>query len=158
MRPDQAFELQLEHERSEHGDNYVETEFILSFIINESTFAMDFGVIHEVVDYFPFTKYPLSKSGHLGVINLRGNIVPIIDPYEIKIPEDNFESYKYVIIEVDNNELVGIIVSQTKKIEIEKKYIEDVIDEAVISFENKPMRYITYEKLLSNFEVLKDVS
>lgn len=152
MQLKDAFLAQKDILNSNNEEERTEKEFILSFDVNNSKFGIRFDKIHEVVDFFKPTEYPISKLGHVGVINLRGNVIPIIDPFEQPLSEIDLDQCKYVILETENKNLVGIVVSSAKKIEVEKQRIDDIIDDDVISFNNQPLRFMTTEAILKNFQ------
>lgn len=51
----------------------------LSFALEEELFALDITGVREVLDYTKITKIPGMPVFMLGVINLRGTVVPVID-------------------------------------------------------------------------------
>ncbi len=51
----------------------------LTFTLGDEQFALEIGKVREVLDYTDITKIPRSPAFMRGVINLRGNVVPIID-------------------------------------------------------------------------------
>ena len=51
----------------------------LTFTLGEEDFALDIGKVREVLDYTTITKVPGMPEFLRGVINLRGNVVPVID-------------------------------------------------------------------------------
>jgi purine-binding chemotaxis protein CheW len=51
----------------------------LTFVLNEEIFALNILNIKEIIDYGHLTKVPMMPDFVRGVINLRGNVVPIID-------------------------------------------------------------------------------
>lgn len=51
----------------------------LTFTLGEEDFALDIGKVREVLDYTTITKVPRMPKFLRGVINLRGNVVPVID-------------------------------------------------------------------------------
>ena len=51
----------------------------LTFTLKEELFAIDISTVREVLDYTKITKIPRMPDFMLGVINLRGNVVPVID-------------------------------------------------------------------------------
>ena len=55
------------------GDQY------LLFYLDEILFAMGSAAVAEIVEYPPITKVPMMNSSVLGVANIRGSIVGIID-------------------------------------------------------------------------------
>ncbi len=55
------------------------TQQLLTFCIGNETFAIDVGQTREVLDNISITGVPQTPDYMLGVINLRGNVVPVID-------------------------------------------------------------------------------
>jgi len=51
----------------------------LTFELNEETFGVDVLQVREVMDFTSVTKVPRAPDYMLGVINLRGSVVPVID-------------------------------------------------------------------------------
>jgi purine-binding chemotaxis protein CheW len=51
----------------------------LTFTLDEEVFALDIGKVREVLDYTTVTKVPQTPDFMRGVINLRGNVVPVVD-------------------------------------------------------------------------------
>ncbi|HEY3346999.1 MAG TPA: chemotaxis protein CheW [Nitrospirota bacterium] len=51
----------------------------LTFYLGEEEFALDIAKVREVLDYTNITKVPKMPDFLRGVINLRGNVVPVID-------------------------------------------------------------------------------
>jgi len=57
----------------------LETTQYLTFNLNQETFGVDVRQTREVMDLISVTKVPRSPEYMLGVINLRGSVVPVID-------------------------------------------------------------------------------
>lgn len=51
----------------------------LTFRLAEEVFALDISKVREVLDYRKVTKVPRTPEFMRGVINLRGNVVPVVD-------------------------------------------------------------------------------
>jgi purine-binding chemotaxis protein CheW len=51
----------------------------LTFRLGEEIFAVDVAKAREVLDFTPVTRVPQTPAFMLGVINLRGSVVPVID-------------------------------------------------------------------------------
>ena len=51
----------------------------LSFVLDEEIFAVNINKVREVLDFIRITKMPNTPPAMLGVINLRGSVVPVID-------------------------------------------------------------------------------
>jgi purine-binding chemotaxis protein CheW len=57
----------------------LETSQFLTFALAEDIFAIDVVMAKEVLDYAEVTRVPQTPDYMLGVINLRGAVVPVID-------------------------------------------------------------------------------
>ena len=63
--------------------NQISDELItqyLFFKLNGENYAIKSFIVKEIVDYIEITKIPKSHKAIKGVTNIRGDIVPIIDP------------------------------------------------------------------------------
>ncbi len=56
-----------------------ETRQYLTFKLGEEIFATDVAKVREVLDFTNITKIPRTPDFMSGVINLRGNVVPVVD-------------------------------------------------------------------------------
>ena len=56
-----------------------ETTQYLTFKLEEEIFALDISKVREVLDFTTVTKVPRTPEFMRGVINLRGNVVPVVD-------------------------------------------------------------------------------
>jgi purine-binding chemotaxis protein CheW len=56
-----------------------ETRQYLTFKLGEEVFAIDVAKVREVLDFTAITKVPRTPDFMSGVINLRGNVVPVVD-------------------------------------------------------------------------------
>ena len=56
-----------------------ETTQYLTFRLDEEIFALDISKVREILDYTNITKVPRTPEFMRGVINLRGNVVPVVD-------------------------------------------------------------------------------
>ncbi len=56
-----------------------ETNQYLTFKLEDEVFALDIGKVREVLDFTAIAKVPQTPDFMLGVINLRGTVVPVVD-------------------------------------------------------------------------------
>src|SRR5579864_1596504 len=56
-----------------------ETRQYLTFKLGDGVFATDVAKVREVLDFTNITKIPRTPDFMSGVINLRGNVVPVVD-------------------------------------------------------------------------------
>jgi len=60
-------------------DEAAGTTQYLTFTLGEEEFALDISKVREVLDYTTITRVPRMPEFLRGVINLRGNVVPVVD-------------------------------------------------------------------------------
>ncbi|MBW2645298.1 MAG: chemotaxis protein CheW [Deltaproteobacteria bacterium] len=80
-----------------------ETSQYLTFKLGEEVYSVEVAKVREVLDLTPVTKVPRMPEFMLGVINLRGNVVPVVD-MRLKLGMPHAESTVdtcIVIVEVD---------------------------------------------------------
>ncbi len=56
-----------------------ETSQYLTFKLEDEVFALDISKVREVLDFTVVAKVPQTPDFMLGVINLRGRVVPVVD-------------------------------------------------------------------------------
>jgi len=56
-----------------------ETTQYLTFKLEDEIFTVDVAKVREILDYTPATKVPGTPEFMRGVINVRGNVVPVVD-------------------------------------------------------------------------------
>jgi purine-binding chemotaxis protein CheW len=60
-------------------DAVTEIRSYLSFKIGNEMFAANVRHVHNIIELVPITKVPHSPSYMLGIINLRGQVLPVVD-------------------------------------------------------------------------------
>lgn len=81
----------------------LETSQYLTFNLGDEVFALEINKVREVLDFTNITKIPRTPDFMKGVINLRGNVVPVID-LRLNLGMDAIERTVdtcIVIVEVD---------------------------------------------------------
>ena len=87
----------------------------LSFRVRQARYALPIELVREIIEYGQITTVPMMPSCIHGVINLRGNVVPVLDlaarlGNELTMPG---KRTCIVIIELELNELqqrIGLVV------------------------------------------------
>jgi purine-binding chemotaxis protein CheW len=51
----------------------------LTFTLDREVFAVDVAKVREILDFTPATKVPATPDFMRGIINVRGNVVPVVD-------------------------------------------------------------------------------
>ncbi len=102
---DQTFKHNLAFKRGtvmESKEEIIGTQF-LSFILRDEHFAVEIFKVREVLDVTTLTRIPRMPDYLCGVINLRGNVVPVVD-LGLKLGMDAFEKTVntcIMIVEID---------------------------------------------------------
>ena len=105
------------------------TQF-LTFTLGEDVFAIDVTTTREIMDVCNVTRVPQTPDYMLGVINLRGSVVPVID-MRLKFGMDAVEQTRdscIVVVEVDvdgDSVVVGAMADSVREVlDLEPSQIE----------------------------------
>ena len=83
----------------------------LSFVLGNEHYALDIISVKEIRGYEPVTKIANAPPFIKGVINLRGDIVPIVDlRLKFNVGEATYDEFTIVIMLNVLNRIVGIVV------------------------------------------------
>jgi purine-binding chemotaxis protein CheW len=108
----------------------VETRQYLTFQLGDEVFALDVSRVREILEFTRITQVPKTPDYMKGVINLRGNVVPVVD---MRLKLGLAETVKtvdtcIVVVEVlseGENIVMGALVDSVQEvIEIEHDQIE----------------------------------
>lgn len=107
-----------------------ETTQYLTFNLADDVFAVDVGKVREILDYVPATRVPGTPEFMRGVINVRGNVVPVVD---MRLKFGMAETEKtvdtcIVVMETDldgERSVLGALVDSVEEVfELESRHIE----------------------------------
>jgi len=98
-----------------------QTQSYLTFKLEDELFAINVSKVLEILEMKPITKVPKAPVFMKGVINLRGNILPVIDTRnKFSMPQQDFTIDTCIIVLNINNGgdslLVGAIVDSVQKV------------------------------------------
>ncbi len=90
---------------------------LVGFIIGEELFGVDILKVQEIIKETPITPIPDSPEFIEGVINLRGNIIPVIDLRKrLKLLQKEKAERSWIIILNINNRVTGFIVDSVTQV------------------------------------------
>jgi purine-binding chemotaxis protein CheW len=102
----------------------------LTFMLKEEVYALDITKVREVLDFTAVTKVPQTPDYMMGVINLRGSVVPVVD-MRLKFGMSETEATVntcIIIVEVDfDGEIIilGALADSVKEVlELDPEQIE----------------------------------
>jgi len=89
-----------------------------TFKVNDELFAIDVMQVKEVLRYSEITPVPGSSSYIRGIINLRGNVVTVLDTrvlFSLKAREPDDDT-RIIVVEYNEQEVVGMVVDSADEV------------------------------------------
>jgi len=102
-------------------DAITENRQYLTFKLDHEVFALDVGTVREVLDFTLIAKVPQTPEFMLGVINLRGTVVPVVD-MRLKFAMTRTETTVHtciIIVEIEidgENTVLGALVDSVQEV------------------------------------------
>ncbi|MDM8544374.1 chemotaxis protein CheW [Desulfococcaceae bacterium HSG7] len=130
---------------------------LVGFNIGTELFGVSILMVQEIIRSAPITTVPNSPDFIEGIINLRGNIVPVIDLRKrLNIYRDEMDYEKsWILILNVNDRVTGFIVDfVTKVLKIDENTVEPPPDIVVAGLESQYIRGVC--KLDENLLILLD--
>jgi len=94
----------------------------LTFLLNDEKFAVHINSVQEIVELNQFTKVPNTPDYMLGIINLRGKVLPLLDT-RLKLglqPSERSSKNRVLILDIkdveDRTTQIGAIVDVAKEV------------------------------------------
>lgn len=98
-------------------DEDTQKDKFLTFHIGNEDYAIDIKFVNEIISIQKITPVPNIKKFIKGIINLRGNIIPVIDVrLRFRIPEIEYTDKTCIIVTNINNIQVGLIVDEVSEV------------------------------------------
>ena len=89
----------------------------LTFTLGEENYALDILTVKEIRGYESVTKIANAPPFIKGVINLRGDIVPIVDlRIKFNVGEATYDEFTIVIVLHIHNRIIGIVVDSVSDV------------------------------------------
>ncbi len=102
----------------------------LTFKLKDEVFGVDVAQVREILDFIKITRVPQTPDFMCGVINLRGNVVPVVD-MRLKFGLEKTETTVntcIIVVEVNldgENTVLGALVDSVQEVfELDPKDIE----------------------------------
>lgn len=131
---------------------------VVVFKLADEQFAVETAKVQSINDTMEITKVPNSPKHIKGLINLRGNIISLLDINLLLDIDKKENGQNNIIILEMEDELAGITVDEVDEVlDIEESIIEKVENErrrafikGVINFQDRIVTLIDIDKLLLN--------
>lgn len=123
------------------GEHRADAMQVVMIGLGEEKFALDAGLVREIIDPVPVTKVAGARSFVPSVINVRGNVIPLADlriRFGMPQLEDTADS-RIVVIEIElDNEPVLVGVTADKVYEVTEISQTDVQQTPRVGMHWKP--------------------
>lgn len=131
---------------------------VIVFSLNEKLFAIPTNKVSEITKSMPLIKVPNAPDWIEGLINLRGNVVTLINLSKILFIEDKL-CYNSIIILNYEDDLLGLLVDEVEQVlNIKEEQIQILKKEdnqnimGIVDINNKIIDVIDIEKLVEQIE------
>ena len=106
-------------------DKTEDVEQLVGFVVGEEEFAVPILSIQEIIKPIEWTSVPFVPDYILGVFNLRGNVLPLIDlRKKFSAPNaDIDENTRFIVMKIKNEDVAFIIDRLTSALRIPKNNI-----------------------------------
>ncbi len=99
---------------------------LVGFIVGDEEYAVPILNIQEIIKPIEFTRVPSVPDYILGVFNLRGNVIPLIDlrsKFNLEVARQN-EQTRYIVMKGEDNVAGFVIDRLTEAIRIKRNRID----------------------------------
>ncbi len=103
----------IDDDMDEVGEIEVEKERFLTFRSADLTFAVNTKYVIEIITNHSITTLPMVPEYIKGIINLRGQIIPIVD-IRLRLGKPEQDNFCIIVVEVDGS-MVGIMVDMVEQ-------------------------------------------
>ena len=99
------------------NENTEEKKYIV-FNISKENYGIDISSVNSIIEMPQITNVPRSPEHYRGIINLRGEIIPVISlRRKMSLEDDTFTSSSRIIItDIEEDKQVGLIVDEVKEV------------------------------------------
>ncbi|CAG7841082.1 Chemotaxis protein CheW [Clostridium haemolyticum] len=131
---------------------------VVIFKLGDEQIAVETGKVQGINDMMEITKVPNAPNHIKGLINLRGNVISLLDiNLLLNISKRDDQEHGNIIILKMEDEQIGITVDQVDEVlEIEEDILEKVDDsnkayiKGIINFKTRVVTLIDIDKLFAN--------
>jgi purine-binding chemotaxis protein CheW len=98
---------------------------LVGFVVGEEEFAIPILTIQEIIKPIEYTRVPRTPPFVLGVFNLRGSVIPLIDlRMKFGVPANKSEDMRYIVLK-DGDEIAGFVIDRLNQaLRINKSQID----------------------------------
>lgn len=108
---------EIHRESQEHEQGSEEIVQLVGFVLGNEEYGVDIQKVQEINRILEITRVPRTPEFVMGVINLRGNVIPVINLRErFGLPlKDNDKDVRIIVVEVQTK-IIGIMVDAVSEV------------------------------------------
>lgn len=132
--------LELNNELEEQGGDTIQNKFLL-FRIEDEIYGIEIAMVQEIINMVPITQVPSTPGFIKGIINLRGDILSIVDVrIRFQMQERAYDDLTCIIVVEKNGEKIGLIVDEVHEVKFISKANLAPPPNAKLAFQNQFIR------------------
>ncbi len=116
--------MNLENEPDQYGTSIHLTDDddsdilqLVTFCLDEEEFGVDILIVSEIIRLVQITHVPHAPEFILGVINLRGRVLPVMGlRRRFGMPEIEYTEKTRIIVTIWDNQLIGFLVDSVEEV------------------------------------------
>jgi len=99
----------------------------LTFFLDDEEYALEILKVHEIIGMMPITPVPRTPEFVLGVINLRGKVIPVINlrtKFEME-PMEWTDETCIIVVQIDGKQMGALVDKVSEVLDIADKDVDD---------------------------------
>lgn len=131
---------------------------IVIFKLKDELFAVETAKVQSITDVMEITKVPKAPMHIKGLINLRGNILSLLDiNLLLNIDKEDDSQRNVIIVDIEEEEIAILVDEVEEVLEIDEKIIQKFDNESgkehvkgIVNLKNRIVTLVDLNKLLGN--------
>lgn len=131
---------------------------IVIFKLKDELFAVETAKVQSITDVMEITKVPKAPMHIKGLINLRGNILSLLDiNLLLNIEKEENSQRNVIIVDIDEEEIAILVDEVEEVLEIDEKIVQKFDSEqgkehvkGIVNLKNRIVTLVDLNKLLGN--------
>jgi chemotaxis signal transduction protein/HPt (histidine-containing phosphotransfer) domain-containing protein len=150
-----------EEDIDEDVDEIKDKNEYLTFLVGDEEYGIGITQVHEIITMQEITKLPGAEPFTKGIINLRGDIIPIYDfRMKLQFDERNYDAQTVILIVMIQEKKTGIVVDRVSEvIQLAREQIteapqmQQIPSEYVIGIGQKDGKFVVLLKVSAIFNI-----
>ena len=154
-------DVEEEEDIDEDVDEVKDKNEYLTFLVGDEEYGIGITQVHEIITMQEITKLPGAEPFTKGIINLRGDIIPIYDfRMKLQFDERGYDAQTVILIVMIQEKKTGIVVDRvseviqlTREQITEAPQMQQIPSEYVIGIGQKDGKFVVLLKVSEIFNI-----